>query len=170
MCSNAKDPQPESLAAKDTPRARSAVTHEQPGGSLGRARRLVALLGLIAGLAALFVGEAAYNLIPAKHVMMSMMGRTLPAITAEAQSVADARNGALAFGVLGACLGGCLGIAGGWARRSRTAALTAWLFGSMLAAALPVGASLALLTFFENVCVTHPKNELIILVLMHVAV
>jgi len=39
------------------------------------------------------------------------------------QIVASTRNSALTFGVLGLCLGGCLGMAGAW-RGGRAAAVT----------------------------------------------
>ena len=59
--------------------------------------------------------------------------------------MADVRNGALAFGVLGLCLGGGLGIAGGLSQASAAAAASAGLLGSILGAAWAAGVSFATL-------------------------
>ena len=80
--------------------------------------------------------------------------------------MAAARNGALAFGVVGPFLGGCLGLAGGLARRSSFAVAAGGL-GSVLGFAAGVGASLALLPFCIAARIRYPDNELVISFLMH---
>jgi hypothetical protein len=132
-----------------------------------RARWLVVLAGLLSGLAAFGIGEATYNCIPAKKVMQNTMGTIAPAITPANQRVADVRNGALAFGVLGLCLGGSLGIAGGLSRRSATLTLTAGLLGSTLGAALAARVSLTLLKSFTDARVAYLDYDILISMAMH---
>jgi hypothetical protein len=134
---------------------------------LDRARWLAALAGLLSGLAAFGMGEATYNCIPAKKVMLNTMGTIAPAVTAANQSVADVRNGAIACGVLGLCLGGSLGIAGGLSRRSPTATVTAGLLGSALGAALAAGVSLVLLQSFADARVAYLDYDILISMAMH---
>jgi hypothetical protein len=132
-----------------------------------RARWLVALGGLVAGLAAFGIGEATYKRIPARQVMLNTMGTIAPAITSETQSEADVRNAALAFAVLGACLGGCLGLAGGLARRSGLATAAAGLLGLLLGAGLAVGVSLGSLKAFAEARMTYSEYDLPLSMLMH---
>ena len=93
-----------------------AVTSREAEDRIGRARWLVALGGILAGLAAFGIGEAVYQRIPAQKVTFDTLGGPVTAATGETLATAEMRNAALAFGVLGLCLGGCLGIAGGLAR------------------------------------------------------
>jgi hypothetical protein len=89
--------------------------------------------------------------------------------TVATENVAVARNGALAFGVLGLFLGGCLGLAGGLARRS-SFAIAAGGLGSVLGFAAGVGASLALLPFCISSRIRYPEHDLLISFLMHGAI
>jgi hypothetical protein len=136
---------------------------------LGRARGLLAVSGLLAGLLAFGVGEAVYDLIPAGNVTQHALGLTKVSPTVATEIVAATRNGALAFGVLGLFLGGCLGLAGGLARRSSLAA-TAGGLGSVLGLAAGVGTSLALLPFCIAWRFRYPDNDLLISFLMHGAI
>lgn len=136
---------------------------------LGRARGLLVVGGLLAGLLAFGVGEAVYDLIPAKSVTQHALGLTKVSPTVATETVAAVRNGALAFGVLGLFLGGCLGLAGGLARRSSFAAAAGGL-GSVLGLAAGVGASLALLPFCIGSRFRYPDNDLVISFLMHGAI
>jgi hypothetical protein len=135
----------------------------------GRARKLVAGGGLLAGLIAFGVGEVIYNVIPAERIsqMISMSNIEVMVPTQETEIVAAAKNAALTFGVLGVCLGGFLGMAGGLARRSTSATVTAGLFGAVLASALGVCISLALLPICLRAQLDHTDNDLIIALLMH---
>jgi len=134
-----------------------------------RTRGLLAVGGLLAGLLAFGVGEAVYDLIPAKSVTQHALGLTRVTPTVASENVAAARNGALAFGVLGLFLGGCLGLAGGLARRSLFAAAAGGL-GSVLGCAAGVGASLALLPFCIASRIRYPDSDLVISFFMHGAI
>ena len=136
---------------------------------LGRTRGLLAVGGLLAGLLAFGVGEAVYDLIPAASMTQHALGLTRVTPTLATEIVAAVRNGALAFGVLGLFLGGCLGLAGGLARRSWFAVAAGGL-GSVLGFAAGVGASLALLPFCIASRIRYPDNELVISFLMHGAI
>ncbi len=136
---------------------------------LGRMRGLLAVGGLLAGLLAFGVGEAVYDLIPAASMTQHALGLTRVTPTLATEIVAAARNGALAFGVLGLFLGGCLGLAGGLARRSWFAVAAGGL-GSVLGFAAGVGASLALLPFCIASRIRYPDNELVVSFLMHGAI
>jgi hypothetical protein len=133
---------------------------------LGRMRGRLAVAGLLAGLLAFGAGEAVYDLIPAGTVTQHALGLTKVSPTVATQTVAAARNGALTFGVLGLFLGGCLGLAGGLARRSSTAVAAGGL-GSVLGFAAGAGASLALLPFCIASRFRYPDNDLAISFLMH---
>ncbi|MDR3632937.1 MAG: hypothetical protein P4L84_03820 [Isosphaeraceae bacterium] len=136
---------------------------------LGRARGLLAVGGLLAGVLAFGVGEALYDLIPAAAVTQTALGLTRLTPTVATENAAQARNGALAFGVLGLFLGGCLGLAGGLARRS-SFAVAAGGSGSVLGFAAGVGASLALLPFCIASRIRYPDNDLLISFVMHGAI
>jgi hypothetical protein len=136
---------------------------------LGRTRGLLAVGGLLAGVLAFGAGEAVYDLIPAGIVTQYALGLTKVSTSVATETVAAARNGALAFGVLGLFLGGCLGLAGGLARRSSFAVAAGGL-GSVLGFAAGVGASLALLPFCIASRIRYPENELVISFLMHGAI
>ncbi len=103
-------------SSQATPRralAGASLAHNQ-------VRRLIFLAALLAGLIAFGIGESVYKIIPAEKVLQSVMmtSAKVMAPTPATEDVASARNGALTFGVLGLCLGGALGIAGGLARKS----------------------------------------------------
>jgi hypothetical protein len=89
--------------------------------------------------------------------------------TVATENVAAARNGAVAFGVFGLFLGGCLGLAGALARRPRFAVAAAGL-GSILGFAAGAGASLALLPLCIDSKIRYPANDLVITFLMHGAI
>jgi hypothetical protein len=120
-------------------------------------------------LLAFGVGEAVHDLIPAKSVTQHALGLTRVTPTVATQTVAAARNGALTFGVLGLCLGGCLGLAGGLARRSSFAVAAGGL-GSVLGFAAGVATSLALLPFCIASRLRYPDNDLVISFVMHGAI
>jgi len=141
--------------------------HDEANARINRARWWLALGGLVAGLVAFGVGELVYELIPAKKVEIPTMGQIVIAANVETSNVATVRNGALTFGVLGVCLGGFLGIAGGLARRSTSAAVVAGLAGSSLGLVLAAAASFALLPFFLKTLSAQPDNELILSLIMH---
>ena len=85
------------------------LAHDQYDRKLNRARRWVLLAGLLAGLSSFGIGEALYDLIPAKKVKATRFfaANTLDA-TPETISAADAEQRPR-FGVLGECLGASAG-------------------------------------------------------------
>ncbi|MGP0070204.1 MAG: hypothetical protein ACLQGP_42220 [Isosphaeraceae bacterium] len=132
-----------------------------------RVQWLVALAGLLSGLAAFGIGEAAYNRVPARKVKLNTMGMVADAVTGANQSLAVVRNGAIACAVLGLCLGGILGIAGGLSRRSWSSASKAGAFGATLGAVLAGGVALATLQFFADARVSYANYDIIISIGMH---
>ncbi len=132
-----------------------------------RARWLVIAAGMAAGLAAFAAGEATYQIIPPRRVMLNTMGTVAPAVTAETQSTADVRNAALAFALQGALLAGFLGAAGGLARRSVPMAAAAGLPGALLGAGLAGAVSLLSLRAFNRARVDHSDYDMAISILMH---
>jgi hypothetical protein len=145
------------------------VAREEAKTRHSRARKLVAAGGLLAGLLAFGVGEAIYNVIPAGRVLQTIRMSNIDVMvpTQETENVAAARNAALTFGLLGACLGGGMGMAGGLARRSTSATAAAGALGAALASALGVGISLALLPYCLQAQLDHTDNDLIIALVMH---
>jgi hypothetical protein len=158
---------PEHQAAPRTPFATTAAGGDITDQRLGRARWWLALSGLLAGLVAFGAGEAVYDLIPAERVGINTMGQIVIAPTARTAMLANTRNAALTFGVLGLCLGGILGIAGGLARPSARAMVAAGLAGSIVGLAAGAGVSLAMLPVFWRAQSEHPEIDLIFSTLMH---
>ncbi len=134
---------------------------------LDRARWFAALAGLLSGLAAFGIGEATYTRIPAEKVLLNRRGPVAPASRVARHPVADVRNGAFAFGVLGLCLGGSLGIAGGLSRRSPSSTVKAGVLGSALGAGLAAGVSLVSLKLFADARVAYPDHAIPISMAMH---
>ena len=145
------------------------VTWEETSARLSRARKLVLTAGLLSGLISFGIGEALYNLIPPQRVpqkiRMSNIEVMLP--SRDTENAAAAKNAALAFGFLGICLGGLLGMAGGLARRSKSATVTAGFLGAVLASAWGVGVSLAFLPYGLQAQLDHSGNDLAIALAMH---
>jgi hypothetical protein len=135
--------------------------------AVARARWLVVLGGLLAGLVSFGIGEAIFEIIPTGTVMVDLSGAKAMVVRRGTSTVADARNGALTFAVLGLCLGGCLGLAGGLARRSTSGALNGGLVGSVLGIALGGGVSLALLARFISMRLDYFEYDLLISLVMH---
>ncbi len=77
------------------------------------------------------------------------------------------RSAALAFGVLGLCLGGTLGIAGGLTRRSMPAAAAAGVLGLFLGAILGAVATLVSVPRSIEIRSQYPNNDLIIGIIIH---
>ncbi len=160
---NGQDPAPEDRTLS----ASSVPAPMEDADRLDRAPWLVALGGLVAGVAAFGIGEATYKVIVAKLVEVPTSGTVVMAATAQTQSVADVWNAALAYAALGGCLGGCLGLAGGLARRSWTAAAAAGLLGLLLGAGLPAGVSLVTLKAFSEARVHVPDYDIALSMAMH---
>jgi hypothetical protein len=166
MGSNGTDVAPENRPALETPN-REPVADDQAKDRLNRARLWVALAGILAGVVAFGIGEMVYGLFPAANEEVNTMGRLLMVPTVKTTIVADTRNGALTFGLLGVCLGGMLGIAGGLARRSASAMCAAGLLGSVLGLAAGTGVSFAVLPVFFRVQPIYPQYEMFLSMGMH---
>ncbi len=166
MSSTPADSQSHNHLPEPAPQA----AHGNAGSHFGRARLWLALGGRAAGLVAFSVGELVYELIPAAKEKTRIMGQVVIAPTAVTMNVATTRNGTLAFGLLGACLGGFLGIAGGMARRSMPAMVTGGLVGSIVGLGLTAGASWLLLPRFLVLQPNHPEYELLLSVGLHAAI
>jgi len=169
MSSRGSDLAPDELTATTATPQALAATREEAKARVSRGRKLAALGGILAGLASFGAGEALDKIIPAALVAQTAQSSNQPVMgpTPETEKVAAVKNAALAFGALGLCLGGFLGIAGGLARRSTFAAVTGGLLGASLAAIVGAGVSLALLPRFLAAQTRFPQNELIISVSMH---
>jgi hypothetical protein len=138
------------------------VGREKTEIGLSRARTLAMVGGLVAGLAAFGIGEATSDLIPAEPEQINFMGTMQWSVTKQSPRVLS-RVAAVGFGVLGACLGGSLGIAGGLARRPVSAAAPAagGLLGAVLGAALGAGTSLALVPPLLDLYFGHKDMEIL---------
>jgi hypothetical protein len=166
MTSNGTDVAPENRPTLDAPKMGRA-SDDKTDDRLKRARGWVALAGLVAGLVAFGVGEAVYGLIPTGKEEVNTMGRLLIVPTTRTTNLADTRNAAVAFGLLGASLGGILGLAGGLARRSSSAMLTAGTLGAILGLATGAGLSFAVLPLFFRTEPIYPEYDLTISMIMH---
>jgi hypothetical protein len=103
--------------------------------------------GLVAGLAAWIGGEACLDRIkPPRHAVNSK-GLVLNVAGRPEIAVADAKNAAVAFALLGAALGMGLGIAGGLTRQSVRSAAGAALVGLIVGTA---GVAVMSLTLFPR--------------------
>jgi hypothetical protein len=138
------------------------AAREKTGGGFSRARILAVAGGIVAGLAAFGIGEATSDLIPAEPVQYNFMGEMRWTVTKDSPRVLS-RATALGFGVLGACLGGSLGIAGGLARRPASPAAPAagGLLGAVLGVALGAGTSLALVSPLLDLYFGHKDLEIL---------
>ena len=133
---------------------------------LGRMRTLIMVSGIVAGLAAFAIGEATSELIPPDNVKFDFFGAARAQITRDTPRVVT-RMAALAFGVLGVSLGGCLGIAGGLARRSTSGCVSGGLSGAVLGGVLGAVGALGLLPGSMEMRIQHPNNDLVIGILLH---
>ena len=140
------------------------------GSALDPQRGWLALAGLLAGIAAFGSGEVVYKLIPAEKVTQKIMGQTVVGPTAKTTAVADIRNAALGFGLLGVCLGGTLGVAGGMARRSASAMIGAGVLGALLGLAMAGLLSFWLLPIIFETQPYHPEYELVLSMISHASI
>jgi hypothetical protein len=169
MTSNGADVAPENRPTLE-PSNREPAADDQAKDRLKWARWWVALAGLLAGLAAFGVGEMVYDLIPTEKEQVNTLGTLSMVPTAKTTIRAGIRNGALTFGLLGVCLGGSLGIAGGLARRSASAMLTAGLLGSILGLAAGAGVSFAVLPLYFRLEPVYAEYDLILSMMMHASI
>jgi hypothetical protein len=146
------------------------ANREEAKARVSHSRTLALIGGLLAGLVSFGVDEPVYNLIQPEEVLQGVSGRELMRPSAETIGVAAGKNAALAFGALGLCLAGFLGVAGGLARRSARAAVTAGLTGAVLGAGLGAGVSRAVVPSLYLAQYRYPDSELLVALLMHGAI
>ena len=133
-------------------------------------RRIVGLViwgGLLSGLLAFGLGEPLYKIIRPELEPRDLMGNKIMVPSQTTQRVAAIKNAALAFGVLGLCLAGFLGVAGGLALRPMSSASRGGLVGALLGLALGAGAPIAVLPFTMVAQLDYPEHELILSLAAH---
>ncbi|HKI21286.1 MAG TPA: hypothetical protein VKA15_25555, partial [Isosphaeraceae bacterium] len=113
------------------------------------------------------LGESLFKVIPPQRFPRDLMGTKIMLPTPETLGVAATQNAALAFGVLGLCLAGSLGVVGGLARRQGSSPTRGGLAGAVLGLALGAGAPLGLLPLFIRAQEDHPEHDLILSLLAH---
>ena len=140
-----------------------------PTAGLGLARWLVVFGGLLAGLVAFGVGEKIRWVIPPKLILQSvpMLREKQMLPTRETVRVAVVQNAGLTFGVLGICLGGFLGLAGGLAHRPDSATARGGGLGAVLGLALGAGLPFALFPMSFRASDVYPDHDLLISLAMH---
>jgi hypothetical protein len=150
------------------PRVETVLAGDGDAGRNRRARRLSALGALVAGLVSFGIGELTYDLIPAARVRPDpSVGEKNMLATTETIRTATSQNAAIALGVLGLCSGACLGWAGGWSRRSRSAAIRSGLLGAILALLAGASISLAALPPLLKVRIYHEEYASLISLVSH---
>jgi hypothetical protein len=150
------------------PRFETVLAGDGEAGRNRRARRLAALGALVAGLVSFGIGELTYDLIPAARVKPDpTLGEKNMLPTAETQRTATSQNAAIALGVLGLCTGACLGWAGGWSCRSRSAATRSALLGAILAMFAGASISLSLLPPLLKIRIYHEEYASLISLATH---
>jgi hypothetical protein len=156
----------EKTGPEETLAAAGDLTSSRPCPS----RWVVILSGLLSGLIAFGLGELLVKRIPTELVPRDLMGTKIMVPSPETVKVAAAKNAAVAFGVLGLCLAGFLGIAGGIARGSASASRRGGLFGAVLGVALGAGASLGLIPLAMEAQIDYPEQDLLLSLATHAVI
>jgi len=143
------------------------AAEKETGSQSRRTGWLVILGGLLSGLLAFGLGERLYKVIPPELVPRDLMGTKIMVPSLETQSVAATKNAALAFGVLGLCLAGSLGVVGGLARRPASSPARGGLVGAVLGLALGAVAPIGLLPFSIRAQRDYPEHDLILALATH---
>ena len=127
------------------------------------------LAGVVAGLASFGIGEKIYRIIQPRLVdqIAARSGNHVMRPTFETRVVADTSNASLAFGTLGFCLGGLLGLVGGLARRSTVAADLGGVVRRGLGHWRGRGASPRVLPVFLRALDDYQVDNMLIPMLMH---
>jgi hypothetical protein len=116
--------------------------------------------GVLAGLISWAAGEGLREAIRPPLSEVKLRGSTRMMASRHDQAVAEYRNGAVAFAVLGSVLGAVFGAAGGLARRDPRAAAKAGLLGLTLGAASTIGVSMLILPPYSAYRELHPDESL----------
>jgi hypothetical protein len=143
-------PAPNFIPSPETPSSNQEPDHDREKSchirpAPGSTWPLALVAGMSAGLISWGVGEYTRTFFAAGKERANIMGTRMMAETLDTMAVADVKNAALAFGVLGATLGMTMGLAGGLSRGSWTRGTMAALVGLTLGAATVAGITLAVL-------------------------
>ena len=152
----------EETESEGTPQAAGtkAESHTRPMGWLA------IFSGLVAGLLAFGLGEPLYKLIPPELEPRDLMGTKVMSPSQDTQRVAAIKNAALAFGVLGLCLAGLLGAAGGLARWPASSPVRGGLVG-LVGLGPGRGRCDRRLAILHDGAIDYPEHDLIISLAAH---
>lgn len=106
-------------------------------------------LGSIATLVAFGFGELAFGFFTPPTRAVSAMGVTMNLPTPDNQIASDTKNETFAFGLIGSATGLCLGVAGGWVRKSTRWSVTAGVVGLILGGAIGYGSCFGAIGFYN---------------------
>ena len=119
---------------------------------------LVLGAGTLAGVASWVADEPLLELFQPPYVEVQMRGSAMRAVSWHDQAMANARNTAVAFAVLGGLLGALLGAAGGLGRKDGRAAAMAGLLGLVLGAAAAGGMTMLILSLYNAYLERQPEE------------
>jgi len=98
------------------------------------------------------------------------MGTKVMVPSPETVKVAATKNAALAFGALGLCLAGSLGVVGGLASRQASSPVRGGLVGAVVGLAVGAGASLGLIPLSLEAQLDYPEYDLILSLASHATI
>jgi hypothetical protein len=140
---------------------------DAPSGPILRPVALIAAAGLLAGLTAFGLGELVYGRFVPELVAQNLGGNQVMRPTLETLAASDARNSAMAFGVLGCVLGLFLGMAGGLERGSIGSAAKAGCVGLVLGATVGAVLPLVLIVPYERMLAQRTADDLFLSLGLH---
>jgi hypothetical protein len=161
---------PERPADETNPQDKFVAGGQNPGSRTRSIGWLAIFGGVVSGLLAFALGELLHQRIPTELVPRDLMGTKIMVPSPETLNVAATKNAALAFGALGLCLAGSLGIVGGLARRQGSSLLRGGLVGVVLGLAVGAGASLGLIPLSLEAQLDYPELDLILSLTTHAAI
>jgi hypothetical protein len=168
-------------SAEPPPAAPSPTTGDTPAAAGARPPARLWIWALVAGLAAGSVaaigGEAAHDRrfeavlkLPDNWASIGVYDRPdiLSNLLRKETPRVEAKNTAIAYGMLGAALGSALGLAGGLARRSTRSGLIAALVGALLGGAIGAIMSVVLIPVFYRML--DPETGMMLGLMVHAGI
>ncbi len=119
---------------------------------------LVLGAGTLAGVASWVAGEPLLDLFQPPYAEVWLRGSAMRAVSWHDEAMANARNTAVSFTVLGGLLGALLGAAGGLGRKDGRAAAMAGLLGLVLGAAASGGMTMLILSLYNTYLERQPEE------------